>query len=175
MFDTMTLTKITAAICSAALIYLLGTWAAELIFHPDSGHGDEHEQAYVVDTGEEKVAEVEDVAEEGPSFAEMLASADAAKGANVFRKCGACHKIEDGANGAGPHLWGVVGRDIGSVDGFSYSGSLVAKAKVWTPENLDGFLEKPRSWAPGTTMGFSGLKKPEDRVNVIAYLQSASN
>ncbi len=68
--------------------------------------------------------------------------------------------------------YGVVNRDVGTAEGFGYSGSLVAVADVWTPENLDQFLEKPKSFAPGTSMSFAGLKKPADRANLIAYLDS---
>ena len=105
-------------------------------------------------------------------FAELLAAADPGKGERVWGKCRACHKVEDGANGTGPHLFGVVGRDVGSVAGFGYSGALVAVADVWTPENLQAFLENPRDFAPGTKMSFSGLKDAEDRANLIAWLDS---
>ena len=102
----------------------------------------------------------------------MLAAADIGKGAKVFKKCTACHKIEDGANSTGPHLYGIVGRDIGSVDGFGYSGTLAELAGDWTPEQLDGFLANPKGYAAGTSMSFSGLKKSADRANLIAYLDS---
>ena len=59
---------------------------------------------------------------------------------------------------------------VGSVEGYGYSGALVAVAETWSPENLDGFLENPKKYAPGTKMGFAGLKKPVDRANLIAYL-----
>ena len=70
----------------------------------------------------------------------------------------------------GPHLYGVVARDVGSVDGFNYSGALSEAADVWSAQELYAFLENPQGYAPGTSMGYSGLSKPEDRVNVIAYL-----
>lgn len=168
MFDTMTVTKIAAGLCGALLIFLLGNWAATELYHV-GGHG---EQAYVIDTGEEEVAAATDEV----AFADVLAAADPAAGAKVFRKCSACHKVEDGANGTGPHLYGVVGRDIGAADGYgAYSETLASKDGDWTPENLNGFLEDPKGWAPGTTMGFAGLKKVEDRANVIAYLDSLNN
>ncbi|MEL7260948.1 MAG: c-type cytochrome, partial [Pseudomonadota bacterium] len=107
------------------------------------------------------------------AFADVFAAADAGAGARIFRQCSACHKLEDGANGTGPHLYGVVGRDIGAVADYgSYSGALSEVAEVWTPENLNGFLESPRSWAPGTSMGYNGLRDIEDRANLIAYLDS---
>lgn len=163
--DTMTSTKILGGLCGAFLIFLLGKWAAEVIYHTGGGHGGE-EQAYVIDTGESEGGG----GEEAVPFAELLAAADPAKGERVWGKCRACHKVEDGANGTGPHLYGVVGRNVGSVDGFGYSGSLVAVADVWTPENLNGFLENPKGYAPGTKMSFAGLKKVEDRANLIAWL-----
>lgn len=169
MFDTMRLTKIVGSLCGALLIFLMGNWAAESLYSVGGGHGDDHHQAYVIDTGEDEEGG-EAAAEAGPSFAELYASADLDNGARVFNKCKACHQLEDGANGVGPHLYGVVGRDVGAADGFGYSGALSEAADVWTPEELDAFLEKPSGYAPGTSMGFAGLGKLEDRVNVIAYL-----
>jgi len=165
--DTMTLTKVTAALCGSLLVFLLGSWAAEEIYHSGGhGHGD-HDQAYVIEVeGADDGAEVE----EGPSFEELYASADAAKGEKVWGKCRACHKLEDGANGTGPHLYGLVDRAVSAVDGYGYSGALVAVAETWSPANLDGFLENPKGYAPGTAMGFNGLAKPADRANLIAYL-----
>lgn len=168
MFDTMTLTKIGGGFLGALLILLLGKWAAEELYHV-GGHG---EAAYVIEVEE---APAGGDAEAEVSIEELLASADVAKGAKVFKKCGACHKLEAGANGTGPSLYGVVGHDIGSVEGYSYSGALIALEGDWTPEALNGFLAKPKAYAPGTAMGFAGLKKPTDRANVIAYLQTIGN
>tara|TARA_B110000208_G_scaffold191470_1_gene258427 strand:- start:1785 stop:2306 length:522 start_codon:yes stop_codon:yes gene_type:complete len=165
MFDTMTLTKLGGGVFGALLIFLLGKWAAEEIYHMDS-HG---EAAYVIEVeGADGVAE--EVVE--VNMDELMASADIAKGAKVFRKCGACHKLEAGENGAGPYLYGVVGRDIASATGYGFSGTLDGLEGNWTVEALNGFLTKPKDYAPGTTMGFAGLKKPQDRVDVIAYLDS---
>ncbi len=168
MFDTMTFTKILGSFCGALLIFLLGQWAAELLYHTGGGHGEDYQQGYVIETGADD--EAEEVVEEGPSFEKLYASADLGKGERVFNKCKACHKLEEGVNGTGPYLHGVVGRDVAAAEGFGYSGSLAAVADVWTPQELSAFLENPASYAPGTTMGFAGLGKIEDRVNVIAYL-----
>ncbi len=171
MFDTMTFTKILGAVCGSLLIFLLGNWAAELIYHGGEGHGgEEHQAAYVIeveDSGSDEVAE-----EEAEDFGAIFAAADAGKGEKVFSKCKACHKLDDGANATGPHLYGVVGRNVGSIGGFGYSGAMVAVADVWPPEQLNGFLENPKGYAPGTKMGFAGLKKIDDRANLIAYLQT---
>ncbi len=170
MFDTMTMTKVTGALCGSLLVYLLGGWAAEALYTTSAeGHGEEGEvhQAYVIDTGAGGEA---GPAEEGPDFATLYAAADAAAGEKVFAKCKACHKL-DGSNGTGPHLDGVVDRAKASVGGFGYSDVLMGmSAEAWTPENLDAFLLSPKAYAPGTKMSFAGLPKAEDRANVIAYL-----
>ena len=168
MFDTMTLTKIIGGFCGALLIFLLGGWAAEALYSTGGGHGDHAEQAYVIDTGEgEPETEAVEVA-----FADVLASADPGKGEKVFAKCKACHKLEEGANATGPSLFGVVGREVGVIDGFRYSGALKAVADVWTPDHLNDFLANPKGFAPGTAMSFAGLKKVEDRANLIAFLEA---
>ncbi|SFG82097.1 cytochrome c [Palleronia marisminoris] len=168
MFDTMTLTKIVGGFCGSLLVFLLGGWAAEAIYHVGGGHGDEHAQAYTIPVEDSGEGEVE---EEGPAFEEVFASADAGAGERVFGKCRACHNI-DGSNATGPHLDGVVDREVGAVAGFNYSGALSEHFDVWTPENLSTFLQNPRGTASGTTMSFAGLSSIEDRANVIAYLQS---
>lgn len=166
MPDTMTFTKVLGAVCGSLLVYLLGAWAAESLYHSGGGHG-EMEQAYVIDTGVEETAEA---VEEGPAFAEVFAAADAAAGEKVWAKCRACHKV-DGSDGVGPHLNGVVGRAIAASAGFGYSAVLAGKsAEMWTPENLEAFLTNPKGWAPGTKMAFAGLPKVEDRANLIAWL-----
>lgn len=176
MFDTMTMTKALGALCGALLIFLLGSWAGESLYHVGGGgHGDHAEQAYVIEV-EGADGHGDDLAEEeGPSFEELMAAADVEKGAKAFSKCKACHKLEDGANSTGPHLFGIVDRAVGSVDGFKYSGKLVAVADTWSAENLDGFLTNPKSFAPGTKMSFAGFKKPTDRANIIAYLATIGN
>ncbi|MFK7761994.1 MAG: cytochrome c family protein [Roseobacter sp.] len=164
MLDTMTFTKAAGGICGALLVFLLGKWAAEEMYHVAS-HGEASYVIEVEDSGEtEEVAEVD--------FATVLASASVEDGAKVFRKCSACHKLAQGENGTGPYLYGVVGRDKGAADGFGYSDTLASMDGAWTPENLSGFLEKPSSYAPGTSMSFAGLRKVQDRADVIAYLDS---
>ena len=162
--DSTTFTKIAAGVLGAWLVLLLGKWAGEEVYHA-SLHG---EPSYAIEVAGNESEE----AEPEVPFEELLASASVDDGAKVFRKCTACHKVEDGANATGPHMYGVVGRDVGAADGFEYSGALSEQADVWTAENLYAFLEKPSAWAPGTTMGFAGLNKSEDRADVIAYLDS---
>jgi cytochrome c len=169
MFDTMTMTKILGAGCGALLLFLLGGFGAEKIYHMGGhGHGEEHVQGYKIEVAEAGGEEEEDVPQR--DFLEVFASADPAKGERVWSKCRTCHKLEDGANGTGPHLYSVVDRSIGAVDGYGYSEVLASSDEAWTAENLDGFLENPRGWAPGTKMSFNGLDDVEDRANLIAYL-----
>jgi cytochrome c len=167
MFDTMTFTKAAGGLCGALLVFLLGKWAAEELYHVES-HG---EAAYVIEVeGGDEPEEASEV-----DFATVLASASVEEGAKVFRKCSACHKLEQGVNATGPYLYGVVGRPKGAAQGFGYSDTLASMGGEWTPENLSAFLEKPSSYAPGTSMAFAGLKKVEERADVIAYLDSLDN
>lgn len=170
MFDTMTLTKVLGGLCGTFLIYLLGGWFAEIVYHGAGGGHEGEEYAYVIEAEEDDGGGGSE--EEGPTFEEVFASADPAEGEGLFRACQACHAVEDGNNGVGPHLYGVVGREVASVAGFSYSGALVEAADAWTPENLNGFLENPSGYAPGTAMGYSGMRRLEDRANLIAWLDT---
>jgi cytochrome c len=171
MFDTMTMTKAVGAVCGATLIFLFANWGAEIIYHGgEEGGAAEEAQAYSVDTGASE-APATDEAAAGPTYTEVAATADAAAGEKVFSKCKACHKI-DGSNGTGPHLNGVVGRARGSVDGFGYSDGMKSVSDPWTGETLFAFLQSPKAYVAGTKMGFAGLPKPEDRANLIAYLET---
>jgi cytochrome c len=101
-----------------------------------------------------------------------LATADAVKGEAVFKKCAACHvAAAGGANGIGPNLWAVMGAPIGKhAPGFPYSAALSGKGGNWDWKAMDDWLASPRAFAPGTKMTFAGLGDPQDRANVIAYL-----
>lgn len=106
----------------------------------------------------------------------VKADGDAAKGEKAFRKCGICHAVAaDAPNKAGPNLHDVVGRKTASLDGFSYSDAmkkLGEEGHVWTPEEIDHFIADPKGMVPGTKMAFAGVKKPEERADIVAYLQS---
>ena len=172
MFDTMTVTKVTGAVCGSLLVYLFATWASDALYATaPAAHGDEPvAQAYTIDTGAAEAPA--EAAAEGPAFADLFAAADAAAGEKVFGKCKACHKL-DGSDGTGPHLNGVVNRAKASVPGFGYSEGLLAMAAdSWTPENLNTFLTNPKGYVAGTKMSFAGLPKAEDRANLIKYLES---
>ena len=124
MFNTMTVTKAAAALIGSLLFLMLVSWFASSLYHVGfSGHvaeGEEIPQAYRIPVEGGDDAGAEEAVEEGPDFATLLASADAAAGEKSFGKCKSCHKL-DGSDGVGPHLNGVVGRDIAAVEGFGYS------------------------------------------------------
>jgi cytochrome c len=166
MFDTMTITKAVGGFCGALLVFLLGAWAAQGLYHA-GGHGGDHAQAYSIDTGGEE--EVVEVVAEVP-FEELYAVADAGAGERLWRQCQACHKLEPGANGVGPYLHGVVNRPKHAADGYAYSDALLAQTGEWSPENISAFIENPKDYAPGTKMAYRGLSDAEDRANLIAYL-----
>ena len=123
------------------------------------------------------------VEEEGEGGAEAekpiefyLASADAAKGEQVFKKCTACHNADNGgANALGPNLWGVFGEPVGKGHGFAFSPALSEKGGTWTWQTMSEWLSSPKKFAPGTKMTFAGLSNPEERAHVMAFLNSRSN
>jgi cytochrome c len=105
-----------------------------------------------------------------------LAKADPAKGQQVFNKCMACHNADKGgANQLGPNLWDVLGEPIGQGKGFAFSDALSKKGGTWSWDNLSQWLTSPRNFAPGTKMTFAGLSNPQDRADVIAFLNQHSD
>jgi cytochrome c len=110
-------------------------------------------------------------------FGVYLAKADPAKGAEIFKKCQACHNADKGgANQLGPNLWGVIGEPIGQgVNGFAFSDAIKSKGGTWDFAKLNEWLTSPRAFAPGTKMTFAGLSEPQDRANVIAYLDKQTD
>ncbi len=107
------------------------------------------------------------------SIATLMASADVTAGEQVFKKCTACHTITPGGpNGIGPNLHGVLGKDVASHAGFSYSSALQGIGGAWNFDNMNAWLISPRRFANGTTMSFAGLSNGEDRANLLAYLNA---
>ncbi|HEV2595502.1 MAG TPA: cytochrome c family protein [Sphingomicrobium sp.] len=105
-----------------------------------------------------------------------LAKADPSKGQQIFNKCAACHNADKGgANQLGPNLWNVLGEPIGQGKGFAFSDALSKKGGTWNWDNLSQWLTGPRNFAPGTKMTFAGLGDPQDRANVIAFLNQHSD
>ena len=111
----------------------------------------------------------------GPSVLELIAMADMNAGKKLMKRCANCHDLaQGGSNKIGPNLWDVVGADVASRGGYSYSSALSAVDGDWSYEALDAFLAKPKNFAPGTKMTFAGLKKPVDRANIIGFLRMLS-
>tara|TARA_B110000116_G_C16495284_1_gene428803 strand:+ start:93 stop:623 length:531 start_codon:yes stop_codon:yes gene_type:complete len=135
--------------------------------------------AYQVD-GASQVASVSsavssDEAEESGNIMAIFASTSAADGAKIFKKCAACHSIaQGGGNKIGPALWGVVGRKSGTISDYKYSKAMAAHGKIWTFDEMNGFLIKPKNWVKGTKMSFAGLKNETERAAVILYMNENS-
>lgn len=166
--NTMEITKFVGALCGSLLIYLTISTAGRAIFTTAST-----DVAFRIEVEEDDAAPAEEAVAEAVDVAALVAAADPAAGEGVFRRCAACHKV-DGSNGVGPHLNGVVGRDVASVDGFKYSAALSGKDGAWTVDEIYAFIENPRGYVAGTSMAFAGLSSSEDRANVIAYLSTLS-
>jgi cytochrome c len=123
---------------------------------------------------------IEGVVQEGEGGAEAekpiafyLATADAAAGEQVFKKCTACHNADQGgANALGPGLYGVMGNPVASHPGFAFTDALKGKGGSWDWDTMSAWLASPKKFAPGTKMTFAGLSNPQDRANVMAFLNS---
>jgi cytochrome c len=119
------------------------------------------------------VGEAEGPVESGPPLEALLAAADLTKGEATFAKCSTCHSINaGGANGTGPNLHGVLGKPMAAHAGFNYSGALKEVGGTWDFQTMDKWLAAPRKLASGTTMSFAGLSNPEDRANLIAWINT---
>lgn len=104
-----------------------------------------------------------------------LANANIETGMREARKCAACHTFDQGgANRVGPNLWDVVGNKTAHLDNFNYSNTLAELGATWSYEALDEFIANPRAYLPGTSMAFAGIRNPQDRADLIAYMRSLS-
>lgn len=141
--------------------------AGSTMFH----HGRPEKMGYPIEGAEEDAGGGGAAA--AVPIATLLATADPAKGAEVFKKCAACHTINQGGPDAvGPNLYGVVGKPHAHEAGFPYSDAIKGIKGPWDFDALNAWLTSPRKYAPGTKMTFAGLSNPQDRANVIAYLNS---
>ena len=106
----------------------------------------------------------------------LLMNGSLESGQKIFKKCGSCHNIKKGsANKVGPNLWNIINRPVANVEGFSYSKALIENGGKWNYEELAKFLYKPKLYAKGTKMNFSGLKKVQDRANLVLFLRENSD
>lgn len=153
----------------AGIIALGGSIVSGEVFHQERPEKMGYPIAGVVEEGA------------GPAVVEKpvefyLASADPAKGAEVFKQCMSCHNAEKGgANGLGPNLYGVLGDAVGKGRGFAWSEALGGVGGNWDWATLNHWLKSPKAMAAGTKMTYAGLSDPQSRANVIAYLNSKSD
>jgi len=165
--------KIIVSIILAIVIVLGINKITDVIFYVEKPEKSVYQVANVTTVASTTSAETNS---DSVNIMAMFASTNAEQGAKVFKKCAACHSIaEGGANKIGPALWGVLGRKAGSVAEYKYSKAMAAHGKVWSFEEMDGFLLKPKDWIKGTKMSFAGLKDPKERAAVILYMNENSN
>lgn len=175
--DSFEFNKFAGAVLFTLLVTLGVAILAEELFHPHHPETPGFEVAVVEEGGP---GESEAASEEVVPLPVLLAAADVTAGQAVAKKCLACHTFESaGANKVGPALWGVVGRQIASHEGFAYSSAMAdhetTDGDTWTFENLDHYLANPKGYIPGNKMAFAGIRKPEERADLLAYLASLSD
>ncbi len=181
------LNKIFGALLATILVVFALKEVTYIVFPSGDGHGGHHGEEHEMSLNERIASryayyvEVADgggaaVVEEVFDLGLALASADPALGERAFRgKCLTCHTVEQGgANGTGPNLYGIMGAQKHAVPGFAYSNAMTALEGAWTYENMSDWLENPAGYVRGTSMAFAGLRRDDERANVIAYLTSYS-
>ncbi len=172
--DDLGFNKIFGAILATALLILCLKQGAEMIYAPHKAAKEGYAIAVVDEAGGGDAAK----ADTPPDWGTVLPKADVAAGEQVSTKCASCHTFTAGGpDGTGPNNYGVIGRKPGSKPGFAYSTAMVefgSKTPAWDYDHLYMFLASPSSYISGTKMSFVGLKKPEDRINLIAWLRQQS-
>ncbi len=170
--DSFEINKIITAVLLVVLVVFGVGKISDLIFEvkkPDV-------EGYKVEIkAESKMVSQED-SESRVDIAALLAMGDVDHGKKVFKKCAACHSInQGGGNKIGPKLWNVMYRPVGAITDYKYSKALSGYKKEWSWEEMNGFLIKPSKWIANNKMGFAGLKKEKDRASVILYLNQNSD
>lgn len=157
----------------ANLIAYMRTLSADPLALPDASAVPAPVDDVVADEVEDEAADDAEASDtEADGIIALIAAADAAAGEGATGACQGCHTLDNGGGTrVGPNLYGIVGNEIADQDGFNYSDGLSGVEGVWTYAALDAFLTDPRAFAPGTIMGFGGIRRAEDRANLIAYLR----
>jgi len=168
--------KIIVSIVFAAILILGINKITDVIFYVEKPEKSAYQVEGITTVASTTSAETSSVSSDSGDIMALFASATAAEGAKVFKKCAACHSIaENGANKIGPALWGVLGRTSGSLPDYKYSKAMSAYGKNWSFEEMNGFLIKPKEWIKGTKMAFAGLKNAKERAAVILYMNENTN
>ena len=168
--------KIIVSIALAVILVLGINKITDVIFYVEKPEKSAYQVASIATDDSSASTETNSVSSGSGDIMAMFASVSAAEGAKVFKKCAACHSInEGGSNKIGPALWGVLGRSVGSVPDYKYSKAMASYGKNWSFEEMNGFLIKPKDWIKGTKMSFAGLKKAKDRAAVILYMNENTN
>lgn len=160
--------KIFAALLIAGITAYLSAFVADLVVHPEALE----EDAVQIEGGEVAGGVVS--APAGPEpILHLIASADVAKGETLSRACAACHTFDQGGPAkVGPNLYGIVGSSFAHADGFAYSDAIQNKEGSWDYRALNKFLYKPKAFIEGTKMNYIGMKNPEDRAAMVAWLRT---
>jgi len=172
--DSFELNKIIAAILMVGLLLIGLGKIADSVFHVNKPKN----PGYQVEVESQLTSEKSQTTEiiKKIDIAAVMALGDVVSGEKIFKKCAACHSInQGGANKIGPALYNVVGRKIGGVADYKYSKALALYGKEWTFEELNGFLKKPATYLKGTKMSYAGLRKEEDRASIIKYLNQKND
>ena len=163
--------KIIVSIVLAVILVLGINKITDVIFYVEKPEKSAYQVASVTTTVITTASETNSEKSASGNIMALFASTNAADGAKVFKKCAACHSItQGGGNKIGPALWGTLGRQAGSISDYKYSSAMVAYGKIWSFEEMNGFLIKPKDWIKGTKMSFMGLKNAKDRAAVILYM-----
>ena len=174
--DSFEINKIVASILLIALLFIGIGKISDLIFYVDKPKTDVY-KVELPDSGTvNQISESKSETVEQVDIAALLSLGDLAHGEKVFKKCSACHVVEKGGpNKIGPALYGVLGRNVGTVEDYKYSQALSDYGKEWTFEEMNAYLIKPQAYIKGTKMAFAGLRKEKDRASVILYMNSKSS
>ncbi len=168
--------KIAGAVLLAGIIAMVSGIISEGLYAGGEGeHGAEPKRGYTIAGAESAAPSGAPAAEEKPvDIAPLVAKADVKAGETLVKKCTSCHSFDKGGkNGVGPNQWGLMGRNFAAVSGYTYSAALMAmKDKKWTPQELSDFLANPKKAILGNKMSFAGMPNPQDRANLIAYLNT---
>ena len=163
--------KIIVSIVFAIILVVGINKVTDVIFYVEKPEKSAYQVASVTTATSDTAAETSSSSSDAENIMALFASTSAADGAKVFKKCAACHSIsKGGGNKIGPALWGVIGRQSGSVDGYKYSKAIASHGKTWSFDEMNGFLIKPKDWIKGTKMSFAGLSSAKDRAAVILYM-----